>query len=51
MAFGFEKNLDVTYVYLTATATRWVSATQHNDGGSAYHFDSASGEITPVPRL
>jgi hypothetical protein len=50
-AYGFEKSPDVTYANLTATATRWVSATQHNDGGSAYQFDSATGNIQPVPRF
>ena len=50
-SYGFEKNPDVTYVNLTATESRWVSATQHNDGGSAYQFDTATGGIQPVPRF
>jgi len=49
--YGFEKSPDVTYVNLTATATRWVSATQHSEGGSAYQFDSAIGNIQSVPRF
>src|SRR5215218_9200609 len=49
--YGFEKSPDVTYVNLTATATRWVSATQHTEGGSAYQFDSATGNIQSVPRF
>src|SRR5215218_6187449 len=49
--YGFEKSPDVTYVNLTATASRWVSATQHSEGGSAYQFDSATGNIQSVPRF
>ena len=49
--YGFEKSPDVTYVNLTATASRWVSATQHSEGGSAYQFDSAIGNIQSVPRF
>jgi hypothetical protein len=51
LSYGFDKSPDVTYVNLTATASRWVSATQHNDGGSAYQFDTSTGEIQPVPRF
>jgi hypothetical protein len=51
LPYGFEKSPEVTYANLMATATRWVSATQHDDGISAYQFDSATGEITPVPRF
>ena len=49
--YGFDKSPDVTYVNLTATASRWVSATQHTEGGSAYQFDSATGNIQSVPRF
>jgi hypothetical protein len=51
LPYGFEKSPDVSYVNLTASATRWVSATQHTEGGSAYQFDSATGNIQPVPRF
>jgi hypothetical protein len=50
-SYGFDKSPDVTYVNLTATESRWVSATQHNDGGSAYQFDTATGGIQPIPRF
>ena len=39
----FEKSPDVSYVNLTAT--------QHTEGGSAYQFDSATGNIQSVPRF
>ena len=49
-AYGYNPNPDVS-IFINATVARWTATAQHNAGGSAYQYDSATGEITPVPRF
>jgi type IV pilus assembly protein PilA len=49
-ANGYQTDSNVTLVITTATETRWVAEAQHNSGGSAYRFDTATGQIVPIPR-
>ncbi len=50
-ANGFQLDSNVTLVIVTATDTRWVARAQHNSGGSAFEFDTETGQIVPVTRL
>jgi len=49
-AHGYRDDLEVTLVITTATATRWVAEAQHDSGGSAYRFDTATGQVVAIPR-
>ncbi len=49
-ANGYTWDSNVTLVIVTATATRWVAEAQHDSGGSAYRYDTETGQITPIPR-
>ena len=49
-ANGYRPDSNVTLVIVTATATRWVAQAQHNSGGSAYQFDTDTGQISQIPR-
>ena len=50
-ANGYQHDPKVTLVITTATATRWVAEAQHNSGGSAYRFDTDTGQTVPIPRF
>jgi hypothetical protein len=50
-ANGYQHASNVTLVITTATATRWVAQAQHDSGGSAYRFDTDTGQIVPIPRF
>ena len=39
--YGFNPSDRVTYQGVAATANRWAAQTEHQDGGSAYYFDTA----------
>jgi hypothetical protein len=50
-ANGYQHASNVTLVITTATAIRWVAQAQHDSGGSAYRFDTNTGQIVPIPRF
>jgi hypothetical protein len=50
-ANGYQEDPKVTLVITAATATQWVAQAQHDSGGSAYRFDTETGQIVPIPRF
>jgi hypothetical protein len=50
-ANGYQHDSNVTLMITTATSTRWVAQAQHDSGGSAYRFDTETGQIVPIPRF
>jgi hypothetical protein len=50
-AYGFSQTIDVIYMNFEASPTRWASRTQHASGGSAFEYDTATGEMEPIPRF
>ena len=49
-AYGYNQNPDVS-ITITATAARWTATTQHDEGGSAYRYDTETGRIETVARF
>jgi hypothetical protein len=49
-AYGYNQNPDVS-ITITATVARWTAMVQHNEGGSAYRYDTETGRIEPVARF
>jgi hypothetical protein len=50
-ANGYQHDSNVTLMITTATSTRWVAQAQNDSGGSAYRFDTETGQIVPIPRF
>lgn len=48
-AYGLTGKPDVVYSFFTTGVNQMVITTQHINGGSAYQYDTATGEIEPSP--
>jgi hypothetical protein len=49
--YGFVPSQGVnTAISVTAGGEQFIAWSEHNEGGSAYQYDSATGNIQPVPR-
>jgi hypothetical protein len=50
--YGFVPSQGVnTAISVTAGGAQFIARSEHNEGGSAYQYDSATGNIQPVPRF
>lgn len=49
-ANGFNPSAQVTINGTNASATGWTTAMQHNNGGAAYTFTTADGQVTEAAR-
>jgi hypothetical protein len=50
--YGFVPSQGVnSAISVTAGGEQFIARSEHNEGGSAYQYDSATGNIQPVPRF
>ena len=53
-AYGFNQTDRVTFTPVASTTSRWAAKTEHQDGGSAYNFDTADsskpGQVYSISR-